>query len=189
MKRTISFFLCILLSISCCSGFVSGACMDEDELPGIVLDPDLVLPTRELRVLAPESWQAVYAYTGEAPFPGTVMPQKGTVHAMSISVAVAELVFSGGDQQTAPITLENSNRDVVIVVGEDAACQVYYGTFGDVSGDGKVNTGDVAKIYSHLRGSKALTDQAMLFFADATGDGRLNMGDVAKIYNHIKTND
>lgn len=57
---------------------------------------------------------------------------------------------------------------------------------GDASGDGKLNMGDVAKVYAHIQGISLLTDDYALDCADASCDGKLNMGDVAKIYAHIK---
>jgi hypothetical protein len=57
---------------------------------------------------------------------------------------------------------------------------------GDVSGDGRLNMGDVAKLYSHVRNTNLLTDDEALARADFNGDGRVNIGDVARIYAHIR---
>ena len=193
MKRMISALLCTVLCISCFSGFKAAAFMDENELPGVVVDPDLVLKTLELRVSVPDSWQEVYAYVqspellGE--FPGMALSKQGIIYTEKLPVTATKLILNdpGSNQQTDQITLTDTDHDVVISVKEDATCQVYYGTFGDVTGDGKMNIGDAAKIYSHLRGSNPLTNEGILAFADATGDGRVNMGDVAKIYGQIRT--
>ena len=56
---------------------------------------------------------------------------------------------------------------------------------GDVSGDGRVNMGDVSKLYAHIKGTNMLTG-VTLFTADISDDGRINMGDVSKLYAHIK---
>ena len=40
MKRIISIFLCVLVCLSFSSAFATAASVDEDELPGIVIDPD-----------------------------------------------------------------------------------------------------------------------------------------------------
>ena len=53
---------------------------------------------------------------------------------------------------------------------------------GDVSGDGRINVGDTAKAYSHVRKNSQLTDEYALKCADMNGDGRINVGDTAKIY-------
>ena len=192
MKRIFSILLCIVLCLSCLSGAVFAFDMDDNELPIAPIDPDLVVPTRQVRVVA-DGWQEVYVYTWEpedfGTFPGVAMEKLGTVYATDLFLTVTNLILSepGSNRQTAPITLEKSEQAVVITIDAEGNHQVHYGTFGDVTGDGRVNIGDAAKIYSHLRGSNPLTNPATLAFADATGDGRVNMGDVAKIYGQIKT--
>jgi arabinogalactan oligomer/maltooligosaccharide transport system substrate-binding protein len=57
---------------------------------------------------------------------------------------------------------------------------------GDVSGDGKLNLGDVTRIYSHIRNVRLITDEQALGRADLTGDGKLNIGDVARLYSQIR---
>ena len=56
---------------------------------------------------------------------------------------------------------------------------------GDIDGNGKINTGDVAKLNAHLKGSNKLTDEYALLCANVNG-GSLNMGDTASLYAHIK---
>ena len=52
-------------------------------------------------------------------------------------------------------------------------------------GNGRVNMGDVSKLYAHINGTNMLTG-VTLFMADISDDGRINMGDVSKLYAHIK---
>ena len=56
---------------------------------------------------------------------------------------------------------------------------------GDIDGNGKVNTGDVAKLNAHLKGTNKLTDEYQILCANVNG-GSLNMGDTAALYGHIK---
>ena len=63
------------------------------------------------------------------------------------------------------------------------------GIMGDVSGDGRLNMGDVAKLYAHIRNTNPLTDEAALIAADFTGDGKINIGDTARIYAYIRGTD
>lgn len=56
---------------------------------------------------------------------------------------------------------------------------------GDVSGDRRVNVGDVAKVYAHARGTELLTDREDLAAADVSGDGKINLGDVTRIMAHV----
>ena len=57
---------------------------------------------------------------------------------------------------------------------------------GDITGDGNVNMGDVAKLYAHIKGTSVFTDENALARCDITGDGNVNMGDVAKLYAYVK---
>ena len=70
--------------------------------------------------------------------------------------------------------------------GADDPNDINVGLIGDISGDGRVNMGDVAKLYAHIKGTSILTDETGLDRCDISGDGKVNMGDVAKLYAHIK---
>jgi hypothetical protein len=58
--------------------------------------------------------------------------------------------------------------------------------YGDASQDGRVNVGDVAKIYAHVRGTDEIYEDYRYKCADVSGDGELTVGDVAKTYAHIR---
>lgn len=60
---------------------------------------------------------------------------------------------------------------------------------GDVSGDGRINVGDTAKAYSHVRRTNLLADAYAQSCADMSGDSRINVGDVAKIYALVRNPD
>lgn len=60
---------------------------------------------------------------------------------------------------------------------------------GDVTGDGTLNLGDIAKIYAHICGSSILTDESALYGADFTRDGKLNIGDTAGLYAYVRGTD
>lgn len=57
---------------------------------------------------------------------------------------------------------------------------------GDITGEGKVNVGDVARLYGHIRKTSIITDEYILACAEVTGDGRINVGDTATLYSHVK---
>ena len=59
---------------------------------------------------------------------------------------------------------------------------------GDVNGDGTCNIADVAKLYTHCKGS-SLLDSTSQSYADINGDGRLNIADTARLYSHVKVTD
>lgn len=56
---------------------------------------------------------------------------------------------------------------------------------GDVTGDGRVNVGDVSKLYAHIRSTAPITDEYQLLCGNVNG-GSVNVGDVSAIYAHIK---
>ena len=56
---------------------------------------------------------------------------------------------------------------------------------GDINGDGKVNTLDVAQANAHAKGVASLSDYEFSC-ADANGDGKVNTLDVARMNAHAK---
>ena len=81
--------------------------------------------------------------------------------------------------------------DAVHTLGEGAICTLCgeQGRYiGDVTGDCKVNMGDAARLYAHIRGTRLIEDLTELVIADVTGDGKVNMGDTARILSHAKGN-
>lgn len=57
---------------------------------------------------------------------------------------------------------------------------------GDVSGDGRINVGDTAKTYSHVRRTSLLDDAYAESCADMNQDGRINVGDTARVYALVR---
>ena len=78
-----------------------------------------------------------------------------------------------------------SRSYTVALSGGKLNLDVKLNLIGDVTGDGRVNVGDVSKLYAHIRGSAQLTDEYQLLCANVNG-GSLNVGDVSAIYSHIK---
>ena len=68
----------------------------------------------------------------------------------------------------------------------DVILDVILNLQGDVTGDGKINIGDTARIYAHIRGSTVLSGYG-LRCADYSGDGTVNVGDTAKLYSFIRS--
>lgn len=82
--------------------------------------------------------------------------------------------------------LNHVTREYEVVIGEENVVQdVKIHLIGDVNGDGRVNTGDVSKIYAHAKKSTLLEGYEFLC-ADINGDGRVNTGDTSKAYAHAK---
>lgn len=77
-------------------------------------------------------------------------------------------------------------REYTVVVDSDAVIQdLNICLIGDVTGDGRVNVGDVSKLYAHVRSTAPITDEYQLLCGNANG-GSVNVGDVSAIYAHIK---
>ena len=77
-------------------------------------------------------------------------------------------------------------RDYTITADEAATLNMKLCLVGDITGDGRVNIGDVAKIYAHARKTTLITDEYQLKCADVTGDSRVNVGDAARAYAKVK---
>jgi hypothetical protein len=75
----------------------------------------------------------------------------------------------------------------------DGLCDLCYEAYetverpvGDVSGDGKLNIADTARLYAIIRGTSSLSEEEQLRYCDFNGDGKVNIVDIAKLYAHIK---
>jgi len=72
----------------------------------------------------------------------------------------------------------------VIVNGATVVQDVKLQLVGDLTGDGKLNMKDWARMYEHLNEVSELTGYD-LQCADTTGDGKVNMKDWARVYEHL----
>lgn len=88
---------------------------------------------------------------------------------------VLTLSKAGHKTRTYPVT----------VVSGDNTMDLKLHRPGDINGDGKVNMGDVSRVFACSRGTGALTGYE-LACADATDDGKVNMGDVSKVFSHVR---
>ena len=75
---------------------------------------------------------------------------------------------------------------VSITVGTtDYTCgQLKLWLYGDVTGDGKIRTGDATQIYKYLADERTFTDDEFAA-ADVTGDGKIRTGDATQIYKYL----
>ena len=108
----------------------------------------------------------------------TVSGNSGTYTFNNVAPGTYQLSFSKADH----VTFQQS-----VTVDKDTVspdCKVRL--MGDVSGDGRINVGDVAKLYGHIKKTAVLTDPYVLQCMDMTGDGRLNVGDTARLYGKVR---
>lgn len=73
----------------------------------------------------------------------------------------------------------------VTVASGNLIQDVQIGLLGDITGDGRINIGDVSRLYSHIRGVNKITDEYLLECANVVGGG-LNIADVSNLYAHVK---
>lgn len=56
---------------------------------------------------------------------------------------------------------------------------------GDINGDGKIDNGDVALLYNHLKGKKTF-EKYQTYAGDIINDGSIKINDVARLYRFFK---
>ncbi len=96
----------------------------------------------------------------------------------AVDAAATEPNFQPGDSYT-------TDADVTLYAlwQEEQVPEIQ---MGDINGDGRINTADVAKLYAHVRQTVLITDGATLARCDLNEDGRINTADVAKLYAIVR---
>jgi hypothetical protein len=108
------------------------------------------------------------------------------------TIIVSGASYTMADIEEGTYVLQASKTDHVtrtyeVTVGSEPLTQnVKLCVYGDVSGDGRINVGDTAKAYSHVRKTAELTDSYAVACTDLSQDGRVNVGDVAKLYGVVR---
>ena len=112
-----------------------------------------------------------------------------SIYTMTIVGNSANYSFKVARLGTYTLTVSKENhveRSYTVTLGTESTEQdVTICLIGDVTGDGKVNVGDVSKLYAHIRSTAQLTNEYQLLCANVNG-GNVNVGDVSAIYAHIK---
>ena len=104
--------------------------------------------------------------------------------------ASSQVAYEIKDVQAGNYILEVSKeghvtRTYEITVGQNSVNQdVKICPIGDVTGDGKVNTRDLNRVYAHVNGTNPLTGYEF-DCGDVTGDGKINTRDLNRLYAHI----
>lgn len=76
------------------------------------------------------------------------------------------------------VTITEKNHNLIL---EEYDCLVY----GDVNGDGNINSGDLLAIKKHLLGSATITDNLKNLSADTNKDKIINSGDLLSLKKHL----
>ncbi len=109
----------------------------------------------------------------------------------SVEVTGNSAGYSFGNVEAGEYTLSVSKNNhvtrtyEVTVADEDVTQDVKIHLLGDINGDGKVNTLDVARANAQAKGISSLSDYEKSC-ADINGDGKVNTLDVARMNAHAK---
>lgn len=108
---------------------------------------------------------------------GKVETTDGTYQFASVPSGTYALKVSKADHVTRTYEIAVGNNDVI----QDAKiCLI-----GDVTGDGKVNTRDLNRVYAHVNGTDLLTGYQFAC-GDVNGtDSKINTRDLNRLYAHI----
>lgn len=110
-----------------------------------------------------------------------------TVTGQSVTVdhtGPCKLAYLEGGQYVSLKAIKNMDSTYSFVA-PDGVTEVILAVKGDITGDGRINVGDVSKLYAHVKQTNQFTGD-VLFVADISGDNRTNVGDVSKLYAHVK---
>lgn len=121
----------------------------------------------------------------------TLTPEKGTPMTTVVTGNSAAYKFENVPAGTYTLKVEKANhvaREYKVTVSGDAVQQdAKVCLKGDLTGDGKVNTADVGRLYAHVRGTWLLTDDYALSCGNVAGtDATINTADVGRLYAHVK---
>ena len=121
----------------------------------------------------------------------TLTPENGTPMTTVVTGNSAAYKFENVPAGTYTLKVEKANhvaREYKVTVSGDAVQQdAKVCLKGDLTGDGKVNTADVGRLYAHVRGTRLLTDDYALSCGNVAGtDATINTADVGRLYAHVK---
>lgn len=98
--------------------------------------------------------------------------------------AVCKAGYLNGDAYIA-LKAQKGTAGTYTFTSPAGITQMLLAAKGDVDNDGRINIGDVSKLYAQIRRSNSFTGEA-LFITDITGDYHTDLGDVSRLYAHIK---
>lgn len=121
----------------------------------------------------------------------TLTPENGTPMTTVVTGNSAAYKFENVPAGTYTLKVEKANhvaREYKVTVSGDAVQQdAKVCLKGDLTGDGKVNTADVGRLYAHVRGTRLLTDDYALSCGNVAGtDATINTADVGRLYAHVR---
>ena len=128
--------------------------------------------------------------TGSAPLGTTVSLYSGTT--LLCTLEAADGSYTVPCLRTADYRLIAQHPDYVtreyeltLHAGENRL-DIGLSPLGDVTGDGRVNIMDMAKLYAHVKGTALLTDAYAFRCGNLAADSVLNIRDAAKLYALVR---
>lgn len=96
-----------------------------------------------------------------------------------------KIVIKDRDGQIVDLNSKVRTYDVITIEFGSKTLEYKISVFGDLSGTGDVNVGDVAKLYQGIKG-KITLDKLSVLAGDVARDGEIAVNDVAKLYQYLK---
>lgn len=120
----------------------------------------------------------------------TVQLWQGSTLIGSVTTGDGTYVFENVASGSYQLTIQKADHATLtqdLTVADQPVTQdVKIRLKGDVSGDNRLNVGDVARLYGHIKKTSVIKDAYVLLAMDMTGDGRINVGDTARLYAKIR---
>ncbi|MBE6755489.1 MAG: hypothetical protein E7555_03400 [Ruminococcaceae bacterium] len=133
----------------------------------------------------------IYSFENEEEISISITGMEDSIAIKNIVIDENTTAYSILDIETGEYILKASKanhvtREYSVTVGEeDVELDIQLNLIGDINGDGKVNTLDVARANAHARSVSSLSDYDFAC-ADINGDGKVNTLDVARMNAHTR---
>ena len=148
-----------------------------------------------------QNYGGTVSWTGEATLTGSVTVFRNAAATVTLRSANSDTPLQTGTAQNGSYTFPNVpsgsytltvsapnhiTRSVTFQLTGSTGPDMTVHLLGDINGDGRINVGDVARVYGHARRTAFLTDEYAFACGDVLTDGRITVGDTARIYAHAK---
>jgi len=75
----------------------------------------------------------------------------------------------------------------ILDINNEVVYEYHIVVFGEVTGDGKINSGDLLRIVKHLNSTSIINNKYVYEAADVTNDEKINSGDLLKIVKYLNS--